>query len=68
MSDEKGDGPTIVKLEPPNQIHGEVEKFQRNTPHLIQHVRAMAKIRRASYLALVEEGFTEAQALELCKV
>lgn len=36
-------------------------------PILIEMQAVEAKIKRAKYLALVGEGFTEAQALELCK-
>ncbi|WP_138751105.1 hypothetical protein [Paenibacillus sinopodophylli] len=36
-------------------------------PYQIQIAASHAKIRRAKYLALVAEGFTEAQALEIVK-
>lgn len=36
-------------------------------PVIIEMHRTEAKIKRAKYLALVDEGFTEQQALELCK-
>ena len=36
-------------------------------PILIEMQLVDAKIKRAKYLALVEAGFTEPQALELCK-
>jgi predicted sulfurtransferase len=67
MDDDKNDGPKVVTLDVRNQMKADVEKFQRALPELIQHARTMAKVRRASYLTLIEEGFTESQALELCK-
>jgi hypothetical protein len=36
-------------------------------PIIIEMNKTEAKIKRAKYLALVDEGFTEPQALELCK-
>lgn len=35
---------------------------------MIEHVAMMAKLHREKYNSLIREGFTEAQALELCKV
>jgi hypothetical protein len=67
MDDDKNDGPKVVTLDVRNQMKGDIEKFRRAVPELILHAQTMARVRRASYLALVEEGFTESQALELCK-
>lgn len=36
-------------------------------PALVESFAISARIARAKYLAFVKEGFTEAQALELCK-
>lgn len=36
-------------------------------PVLLEHVKLDAKITRAKFLALVKEGFTEAQAIELLR-
>ena len=40
----------------------------RERAPLFQEMQAIeAKLKRAKFLALVENGFTETQALELCK-
>ncbi len=59
-------GPRVVQLEPKNEMKGAIEGMSRILPQLVEHAKMQAKIRRASYLALVEAGFTEVQALELC--
>lgn len=45
----------------------ELEQLKRNLPTHIEFLAIHAQIIRARYLALVAQGFTEAQALELCK-
>lgn len=62
-----GAGPHLVDLKPRNEFQGAVDSLSRNLPVMLEHVELQAKIRRASYLALLKEGFTEAQALELCR-
>lgn len=44
-----------------------IEEMRRHMPAAIERVRLLAQIRRAQYLALVEQGFTEQQAIEICK-
>lgn len=60
------DGPKIVNLDAPHPTKAAIENLRRILPEMLEHAALLAKIRRASYLALVQEGFTEAQALELC--
>ena len=43
-------------------------KLRDQLPALQQYAQLMAQAHRAKYNALLKEGFTEAQALELCKV
>jgi hypothetical protein len=61
------DGPKIVELGVSNPLQGDIESFRRKIPVLIEYAQLQAKLRRASYLAHVEAGFTEVQALDLCK-
>lgn len=44
-----------------------VQAAVRQLPFLMQHMETVAKLRRKAYLSYIEEGFTEQQALELCK-
>jgi hypothetical protein len=61
------DGPTLVKLpDQKNEVAAAGDHIRRHLDELIENQRVIAKIRRAAYLAYVAEGFTEAQALELC--
>lgn len=44
-----------------------VRKMREQMPAEIELAQLMARITRAKYLSLVDQGFTEAQALMLCK-
>jgi hypothetical protein len=44
-----------------------LEELKRNLPTHIEFLSIHAQMIRAKYQALVAQGFTEAQALELCK-
>ena len=50
-----------------DELKASLEALKRNTEAMIEYACLMAKIRRKAYLAYVGEGFTEEQALELCK-
>jgi hypothetical protein len=43
-----------------------VKSLRENLPASIEYASIQAKIWRAKYLALVREGFTEKDALDLC--
>ena len=61
------DNVTSVDFAEKDNMQGALEVLKRNTKNMIEYARLMANIRRQSYLAYVNQGFTEAQALELCK-
>lgn len=42
-------------------------KLREEWPQICRHLSVMAKLHREKYNALLAQGFTEAQALELCK-
>lgn len=57
----------IVKLEQPkNELQVAGDAIRRNQAQIIENCKAIAKIRRAAYLAYIEEGFTPEEALKLC--
>ncbi|MGX9145936.1 hypothetical protein [Mesorhizobium sp. 128a] len=58
--------PTIVPMQPKNEMRAAGDSLRRQLPEMIANVQAIAKLRRAAYLAYIEEGFTEDQALQLC--
>ena len=61
-----GAGPKVVPMIPKNDIAAAVESLKRNIDQLIANQLPIARLRRASYLALIEAGFSEDQALTLC--
>ena len=62
------DKPTLVNLEGrQDDLKAASENMRRHIPDLMENAKMIAKIRRAAFLAHVDEGFTKAQALELCK-
>ena len=61
--------PTVARLldhVKPDKDLAELEKSVRAIENVIPHLDALAKMRRAAFVAYVKAGFTEAQALELC--
>jgi len=44
-----------------------MREFKEAFPYMMEHTILSAKLYRAKYLALKEEGFTSEEALELCK-
>lgn len=51
----------------PDAIANALRDMKKNIPALIEYWQIDAKIKRAKYLALREQGFTEAEALTLTK-
>jgi len=52
----------------PNVMKEAIRNMTENLPMLIEHATLMAKLHRAKFLALKAEGFSDQEALELCKV
>ena len=50
-----------------DKIKDAIRDMQAQLPYIVAGQQAMAKATRAKYLALVEEGFSASEALELCK-
>lgn len=44
-----------------------LEELKRNIDTQLEFIAISAQFTRKKYLSLIEQGFTEAQALELCK-
>ena len=49
------------------QLVESVEAMENAMPLLVRMAETSAAVKRANFLALVKEGFTETQALELSK-
>lgn len=58
---------TEVEFGEQDKLLGQIEALKRALPGLIEYQVNISKIIRARYVSLVEEGFTEAQALALVK-
>lgn len=56
-----------IELQARNDMRAAVEQMKRHLPELIEYAKLQAKIRKAHYDALLAEGFTAEQAIELCK-
>ena len=50
-----------------NKIAAELAEFKRIMPLVNEHQMLIAKLRMSAYRSYIGEGFTEIQALELCK-
>jgi hypothetical protein len=61
--------PSPVSVLPPSERSGfakRVEEIKRDMDYQLEFVVVQARVRRKAYLAYIDEGFTPAQALELC--
>jgi hypothetical protein len=67
MSERESGEPKVVALQPKDDLKAAGEALRRNMPTLMENAKAIAQLRRAAYLAHLEVGFDERQALELCK-
>ncbi|URA06848.1 hypothetical protein QAY90_gp17 [Xanthomonas phage Langgrundblatt2] len=51
----------------PDEFAAAIEGLRRNLDNFVEHAKLVAAIKRAYFDALVKEGFTAEQALELTK-
>ncbi len=56
-----------IDLSGKNVLKGEVERMKRELPELIAYPQTRAQLTKAYHDALVQQGFSAEQALELCK-
>ena len=47
------------------QIQMEIDRFRQSLPFLIENLTLTAKVQKARYDSLLQEGFTEVQALKI---
>jgi hypothetical protein len=57
---------TPIDTGEPNQRLAAIEAMKRDYEAIVEQAKIVAKIRKASYDAHIEEGFSPAQALRLC--
>lgn len=60
------DNAKLIELPERNEARAAGDKARREIEAIIQNVQVIAKMRRAAFLAYIEEGFTVEQALQLC--
>jgi hypothetical protein len=59
--------PTVIQMGKKDDVRASLELLKRELPNFIEHASLIAKFKHAYFVALVGEGFTHEQALELCK-
>ena len=58
----------VVTPGPKNTFQVAIDDLRQRLPLTVEYAELCAKMKRAAYLAYLKEGFTEVQALELCKI
>ncbi len=51
---------------PPSEMQCAIAEYRKSLPHLIDYNRLQAQLWHKKYQALVGEGFTPSEALQLC--
>lgn len=69
MSDDKIDIPSNIKVMEgkPDKNRAMIEQFKRDMENNLELIALAAKMKRATYQAYIDEGFTPEQALELIR-
>ncbi len=67
MSDDPPKLSLISEHLPPDKLKTAVDGLLRSEEDMIRFHQYMARMHRAKYLALIDAGFTEDEALELCR-
>lgn len=50
-----------------NDMADAIRKLKEMQPDLVEYYKVKAQLLHAAYLSFIDAGFTEAQAIELCK-
>ncbi len=66
MADDKKPKVVVVDFTP-DEAKAALEALKRDLPDMIASQRELAKLVRSKYLALIESGFNQSEAFELCK-
>lgn len=58
----------VIQLPGTVSTREQLEKLREMVPIMVEHMSILAPLIKAKYDLLIKEGFTDAQAIELCKV
>jgi len=58
---------TVIPTAGRDEMRATLEQMKRQLPVFLEYTQTLAKIRKTAFDAHVAEGFSEDQALELCK-
>jgi len=68
-NDETADVTNVVNVNiPPTEMRKTLGALHKDIQTMLESQQYLAKIMRAKYLALVDEGFTKDEALKLCQL
>ncbi len=69
MADDEGKKPDLNVVHvtvPPSELAKALGEYKKSLPAMMEYNRISAKLWRAKYLALRDEGFTSVEAIQLC--